>query len=167
MGYEASRKATHEDLRTELKACEPSIDGVEYLIECVKEALQQEKPVREAETFDMVLYDKTVWRQRGESMATYIIRRRREFDKLKELSDKTAISEDIKCHLLLRFSGLSNFQRPQVIASCGNKFELTSMEAAMRTQFPTAVSSDDRGGRGDRQDHRQDRGRDKERDSGK
>ena len=33
--YEAARKATHEDLRTELKAGEPSIDGVEYLIECV------------------------------------------------------------------------------------------------------------------------------------
>merc|ERR1712194_548516 len=81
-------------------------------------------------------------------------------------SDKTAISEDIKCHFLLRFSGLSNFQRSQVIASCGNKFELAPMEAAMRTQFPSAHASEDRGGR-DRPDHRQDRGRDKGKDSGK
>ena len=41
----------------------------------------------------MVFYDKTVWRQSRESTATYIIRRRREFDKLKELSDKQLTQE--------------------------------------------------------------------------
>ena len=111
--------------------------GVKLLIEIVRDALQKEGPIRVAETFEQVFYAKTVYRARGESMQAYIVRRRREFDKLGELSGSTSVSDDIKTHLLLRFSGLSMTQRTSVIASVGNVFELTKVEHALRTQFPT------------------------------
>jgi hypothetical protein len=97
--------------------------------------LQQETPIRVAETFEQVFYDRTFRRASTESMAAYIVRRKREFDKLKEISDKTEISDDIKAHLLLKFSGLSTQQRSQVVASCANQFNLKLIEGALRTQF--------------------------------
>jgi hypothetical protein len=117
-------------------AKKPTAKGVEVLIEYVRQALQQETPIRVTETFELVFHDKTVWRANSESMAAYIVRRKREFDKLKELSSHTEVSDDIKSHLLLKFSGLSPPQRSQVVASCNNQFNLKLIESALRTQFP-------------------------------
>ncbi len=107
----------------------------------VRAALQQETPIRAAETFELVFYDRTVWRLGNESMAAYIVRRKREFDKLKELSAQTEVSADIKAHLLLKLSGLSSQQRSQVVANCANQFNLKLIESALRTQFPNIHES--------------------------
>ena len=137
VAYEAARKIPHEKLITKDREGKPIIDGVKLLIEIVRVALQKEGPIRVTETFEQVFYAKTVYRARGESMQAYIVRRRREFDKLGELSGSTSVSDDIKTHLLLRFSGLTMTQRTSAIASVGNVFELTKIEHALRTQFPT------------------------------
>ena len=107
IAYEAARKIPHNELMTLDKDKKPTPHGVDALIEYVRAALQQEKPIRVTETFELVFYDRTVWRASSESMAAYIVRRKREFDKLKELSAATEVSDDIKAHLLLKFSGLS------------------------------------------------------------
>ncbi len=75
-------------------------------------------------------------------MAAYIVRRHREFDKLKELSAQAEVSDDIKANLLLKFSGLSMQQRSQVVASCNNQYNLKLIESALCTQFPTIHGSD-------------------------
>ena len=137
IAYESARKIPHDELMTlDANTKKPLPKGVEALIEYVRAALQQETPIRVAETFELVFYERTVWRDNKESMAAYIVRRKREFDKLKEISDKTEISDDIKAHLLLKFSGLSTQQRSQVVASCANQFNLKLIEGALRTQFP-------------------------------
>ena len=120
VAYEAVRKVDHKELMTVDANGKPTIKGVETLIEYVRSSLQQEAPIRVAETFELAFYDKSVWRSSSESMAAYIVRRHREFDKLKELSNHTEVSDDIKAHLLLKFSGLSMQQRSQVVASCNN-----------------------------------------------
>ena len=66
----------------------------------------------------------------------YIVRRRRDFAKLTELGDQTAVSDDIKSHLLLKLSELIHRERSQVIASCNNKYDLGPIESALCTQFP-------------------------------
>ena len=94
MAYEAVRKVDHKELMTVDGSGKPTINGVEALIEYVRSSLQQEAPIRVA--FELVFYDKSVWRNSSESMAAYIVRRHREFDKLKELSNHTEVSSDIK-----------------------------------------------------------------------
>ena len=136
VAYEAAKKIPHKALMTRASDDTPTVDGVEELIEAVRVAIQQEKPVRVSETFESVFYDKAVWRSPKETMAAYIVRRKRDFDKLKDLSQTTNISDDIKVHLLLKFSGLSATQRSQVVASCNNKHDLALVETALRTQFP-------------------------------
>ena len=136
VAYEAARKIRHNELMTVDKDKKPTPLGVDALIEYVRATLQQEKPIRVTETFELVFYDRTVWKATSESMASYIGRRHREFDKLKELSAQTEISDDIKAHMLLKFSGLSVQQRSQVVASCATQFNLKLIEGALRTQFP-------------------------------
>ena len=51
------------------------------------------------------------------------------------MSADTAISDDIKAHLLLRFAGISRQERAQIVASTGNSFDLKGIESALRTQF--------------------------------
>jgi hypothetical protein len=141
IAYEAARKIPHNELMTLTDDKKPTQKGVDALIEYVRAALQQETPIRVAETFELVFYDRTVWRLGNESMAAYIVRRKREFDRLKELSAQTEVSDDIKAHLLLKFSGLSSQQRSQVVASCANQFNLKLIESALRTQFPNIHES--------------------------
>ena len=142
IAYESARKIPHDELMTlDASTKKPVSRGVEALIEYVRAALQQETPIRVAETFEQVFYDRTVWRANTESMAAYIVRRKREFDKLKEISNTTEISDDIKAHLLLKFSGLTTQQRSQIVASCANQFNLKLIESALRTQFPNSNSS--------------------------
>ena len=71
VAYEAVRKVDHKELMTVDGNGKPTIKGVEALIEHVRSSLQQEAPIRVAETFELVFYDKSVWRGSGESMAAY------------------------------------------------------------------------------------------------
>ncbi len=85
IAYESARKIPHDELMTlDASTKKPVPRGVEALIEYVRAALQQETPIRVAETFEQVFYDRTVWRASTESMAAYIVRRKRDFDKLKD-----------------------------------------------------------------------------------
>ena len=55
VAYEAVRKVEHKDLMTQDANGKPTIKGVEALIEHVRSSLQQEAPIRVAETFECVL----------------------------------------------------------------------------------------------------------------
>ncbi len=120
--YEAARKIPHKDLMTSESNNKPTLKDMEALIDHVRQALQQETPIRVTETFGLVFYNRAVWRTSTESMAAYIVRRKRDFDKLMERSSETEVSDDIKAHLFLKFSGLSLHQHSQVVASCNNQF---------------------------------------------
>ena len=57
VAYEAVRKVDHKELMTVDGNGKPTIKGVEALIEHVRPSLQQEVPIRVAETFELVFYD--------------------------------------------------------------------------------------------------------------
>ncbi len=46
----------------------PVVKGVENLIEIALQVLQQDAPIRVSETFELLFYDKSVWRVPSESM---------------------------------------------------------------------------------------------------
>ena len=77
----------------------------------------KDTPVRTAELFDRVFYDRTVWRASDEPMAAFIVRREREFSELTRINPETTLSKGIQAHLLLRFSGLTWQQRSQIVSS--------------------------------------------------
>ena len=121
-------------LRT-IKDNKATEEGMTLMIETVRRLVEKEIPIKRAEVFDKVFYLQTVRRKNDESMQKFIIRRHKEFAELKDISADTAISDDIKAHLLLRFAGISRQERAQIIASTGNSFDLKHIEAALRTQF--------------------------------
>ena len=57
-------------------------------------------PDRSTERFDAALCGSTVWRQRDESMANYVARRRGESSELEDGADAT-VSEDIQAAFVL------------------------------------------------------------------
>ena len=61
--------------------------GLEMFLDTVRQALQKEAPIQEAEEFDRVFYAESCWRARGESMQAYIVRRNQEFSKLNSVVD--------------------------------------------------------------------------------
>ena len=84
--------------------------------------------------FDVVFYHQDVWRRVREPMQQYISRRDRDFEGLRKVSDTTLISDDIKAHLLLKFSRIPPEQQSNIVSSSGNAYDLTKFKTAMRMQ---------------------------------
>ena len=79
----------------------PTIKGADYFSNIARGALHQEQPVCATEILEAVFYDEGVCRARGERMAAYIIRRRRELDNLCKLSSTTAVPDDLTPRVLI------------------------------------------------------------------
>ncbi len=60
--YEAVRKVDHKDFMTVDGNGMRTMKGVEALMEHFRSSLQEEAPIRVAETCEFVFYDKSVWR---------------------------------------------------------------------------------------------------------
>ena len=80
-----------------------------------------QRPVRAAELFDEVLYEDTVWRATGESMQSYIARRKRWERRLTDLDADTKVSSSILTDYLLEFSGISKPEKLMIRTVCGNR----------------------------------------------
>eukprot|EP00974_Lingulodinium_polyedra_P105857 10247309-Lingulodinium_polyedra.AAC.1 len=74
-------------------------------------------------------------------MQDYTVRRRREFQDLREVSEETQVSEDIQAAFVLRFSGLSKREQSGVLASNSNKFTFEGIECGLRVQYADVRSS--------------------------
>ena len=122
--YESARKIHHTELTVPFdKDAQGPVDtkGMLRLLDKLAEDLIQAKPMRAAELFDKLFFAKTVWRSPGESMQAYIVRREKEFADLNLVSHETAISDDIKAHLLLRFANIPAKAHAGIIASSDNE----------------------------------------------
>eukprot|EP00971_Amphidinium_carterae_P309794 6156362-Amphidinium_carterae.1 len=97
--------------------------------------IQQERPLRVHQAFEDVFYSRKAQRQTGEPIHTFISRRHREWDRLVELSPDSGLSSEIRAQLLMRQAGLSQLQRTQILASTGNKLDLSAVEGALKMQF--------------------------------
>ena len=145
--YEAVKHLSHKDLITtsvsESGKMEVLTTGLETFLDTVRQALQKEAPIQEAEEFDRVFYAESCWRGRGESMQAYIVRRNQEFLKLNSVVEGgCVIPEKIRAHLLLRFAGLTLTQRTSILASCSNVIDKAAFEKALRMQYPTIHDSE-------------------------
>ncbi|CAK0887813.1 unnamed protein product [Prorocentrum cordatum] len=99
---------------------------------------------RTGEKSKQALCGSSVWRDRNESMANYVTRRRKEFAELQEVSATTTISEDIQAALILRFCGISMKEQAAVLASNKNEYKLAGIEYALRAQYPAVHRQQDR-----------------------
>ena len=121
--YEAVRKIPHESLRTADEQGKPTTKGMVLLLRTLREQIAQEAPVRVNELFLDYFYSPGVWRKQSETMAQYIVRREAQFTRLKEASTTTEISENLKCMLMLLFSGLDAREQQSILASVGNEYD--------------------------------------------
>ncbi|CAK0863333.1 unnamed protein product, partial [Prorocentrum cordatum] len=142
--YEAVRKLKHEELIATDESGESRQDGLTLFLTTLKKEVQDIAPVRSTEIFDKALYGSSVWRDRNESMANYVTRRRKEFAELQEVSATTTISEDIQAALILRFCGISMKEQAAVLASNKNEYKLAGIEYALRAQYPAVHRHQDR-----------------------
>ena len=138
--YESVRKLDHSKLRTTTSEGRPTLDGMKLLLKTLKEAVAQEAPVRVNELFLQYFYSPSVWRKAQESMGQYIIRREADFTRLKEASSETELSDNLKCMLLLIFSGIDNKEQQNILASVNNEYNYRKVSHALRIQFPTAMN---------------------------
>ena len=119
--YEAVRKLSHEKLRTVGEGGKATDVGMKLLIQTLKENIATEVPVKINELFFTAFYSPDVWRKPQESMQQYIIRREQDFSRLKESSPETSISDNLRCMMLLTFSGLDHREQLGVLSFVGNE----------------------------------------------
>ena len=137
---EAVRKLNHEDLRTKDPEGKASDKGLKLFLQTLKDNIAVEQPVRLNELFLKCFYSPQVWRGSTETMAQYIVRREQDFVRLKEASEQTQVSENVRCLLLLLlFSGLDGREQQAVLASVGNEYDFKKVAHALRIQYPNAI----------------------------
>lgn len=132
---EAVRKLDHTKPRTKTSEGKPTEEGMKLLIKTLRDSLAQEAPVRVNELFLDYFYSGQSWSKPNETMAQRIVRRETTFVWLKEASPETALSDNLKCMLLLIFSGLE----PSILASVGDEYDYKKV-SHVRVQFPTSLS---------------------------
>ena len=103
----------------------------------INDSLEKEEDVMETDLFNSVLYDRKVWRQRGESMTDYILRRNCEFEKLHTTVYGFTIPMRTQAHWLLQFAALSE-KRDQkyILSSVGNAVDNNWIERAPPQAVP-------------------------------
>ena len=137
--YEAVRKLTHEKLRTKDSDGKATVAGMRLLIQTLKDSIAVEQPVKLNELFLTCFYSPAVWRKQTETMAQYIVRRENDFGRLKEASAETQVSANIRCLLLLLFSGLDAKEQQSILSSVGNEYDFEKVKHALRIQYPTTL----------------------------
>lgn len=125
--YEAVRKLSHDKLRTKNSDGKATEAGMRLLLQTLKESIAVEQPVKINELFLGAFYSPQVWRRNDETMAQYIVRRENDFSRLKEVSSETQVSTNIRCLLLLLFSGLDSREQQAVLASVGNEYDFAKV----------------------------------------
>ena len=139
--YEAVRRIEHTKLRTKTAEGKATEEGMQILLAALKDSLAQEAPIRAQELFLEYFYSPQVWRKNHETMAQYIVRRELAFTRLKEANVETALSDNLKCMLLLIFSGLDIKEQQSVLSSVGNDFNYKKVSQALRIQYPTLAQT--------------------------
>ena len=139
--FEAVRKLDHSKLRTKDENGKATDEGMKLLLKCLQDSLAQEAPVRTQELFLEYFCSPQVWRKNLESMAQHIIRRELAFAKLRESSTEAQLSDNLKCMLLLIFSGLDLKEQQGILASVNNEYDYKKISHALRIQFPSAAST--------------------------
>eukprot|EP00435_Cladocopium_sp_Y103_P058473 s1160_g20.t1 len=134
--YEAVRKLEHAKLRTATAEGKATDAGMKLLIQTLKDNIAAETPVKINELFFTAFYSADVWRKQHESMQQYIIRREQDFARLKESSQDTTVSDNLRCMMLLTFCGLDHREQLGVLASVGNEYDFKKVSHALRIQFP-------------------------------
>ena len=75
-----------------------------------------------------------------ETMAQHIIRRETELKRLQEVSLETTLSDNLRCMLLMIFSGLdAKEQQSGVLGSVNTKYNYKKVTHALKMQFPNLI----------------------------
>eukprot|EP00434_Breviolum_minutum_P011223 symbB.v1.2.009904.t1/scaffold605.1/size182108/4 len=137
--YEAVRGLDQKKLRTKDGDGHPLPGGMQLFLDTLKSSIAQETPVRVNELFLAYFYSPNVWRRSSETMAQYIIRRETELKRLQEVSPETTLSDNLRCMLLMIFSGLDAKEQQSVLASVNSEYNYKKVTHALKMQFPNLI----------------------------
>ena len=138
--YEAVRKLAHEKLKTKTSDGKVTDAGMKLLLQTLKENIAAEAPVKVNELFLNAFYSPGVWRQPGETMQQYIVRREQDLKRLEEVLPGSAIPDHLRALMLLVFGGLDRGEQMAILASVGNDYDFKKIGHALRIQFPNSAS---------------------------
>ena len=136
--YEAVRKLSHDKLKTRDSDGKVTDAGVKLLLGTLKEVIGAEAPVKTNELFLTAFYSPTVWRQTGETMQQYIVRREQDFARLEEVLEGAKVPDHLRAFMLLCFGGLEQREQMAILSSVGNEYDFKKLSQALRIQFPNA-----------------------------
>ena len=137
--YEAVRKISHDKLKNKDSQGKATTAGVQLFLETLRENIAAEAPLKVGELFMTAFYSPTIWRQPGETMQQYIVRRDQEFRRLEEVPADAKVPEHLQAIMLLTFGGLENREQLAVLSSVGNEYSLKKIGHALRIQYPNAA----------------------------
>ena len=112
--------------------------GVKLLLGTLKEVIGAEAPVKTNELFLTAFYSPSVWRQTGETLQQYIVRREQDFARLEEVLEGAKVPDHLRAFMLLCFGGLEQREQLAVLSSVGNEYNFKRLSQALRLQFPNA-----------------------------
>ncbi|CAE7745994.1 RE1 [Symbiodinium sp. KB8] len=138
--YDAVRKLAHEKLKTKTSDGKVTDAGMKLLLQTLKENIATEAPVKVNELFLNAFYSPGVWRQPGETMQQYIVRREQDLKRLEEVLPGSAIPDHLRALMLLVFGGLDRGEQMAILASVGNDYDFKKIGHALRIQFPNSAS---------------------------
>ena len=125
-----------------------SENGVKTLIERIR---QQVFPLKQTEAREVFLMGQKpggpLSRAAGESMASYVVRRKRWWSMPRELDDTIQLSANIRGDLLLDQAGLSRHEKLLVLTSTANDHDFDKIAAALLEQHPKIGYEEDRKGK--------------------
>ena len=107
-------------------------DGYKHIFSCLQ-SIEKVTVVKKTEQFDR-FFEKG-FRKRGQALDAYIRTRRQDWADLQDLDSETKMSPDLLAYFILKQSGLSKDDRRQILLSTGSKYDLDSIESAMRVSY--------------------------------
>ena len=112
-------------------------DGVPGLVKAMRDSVSVKRDLEAMQLYKEGSKAKGLLsRQMGESMQSYVLRRKRWWKRLRALDDKYSVSENILTDMLLYGSGVNTQEKLMILTSVGNQKIFEKVADAMLTHHP-------------------------------
>ena len=127
---------TDDALRVSMDLGESALsatDGIDTLVKAMEAMVGEFKEDEARELFHLgTKSEGAMTRQTGESMTSYITRRKRWFSRLKSIDNNTSVSENILVDYLMDGAGISYQEKLMIRTVCGNDKDFETIALALR-----------------------------------
>ena len=107
-------------------------DGYKLIFKALQ-SIERVTVVKKTEQFDK--FFERGQRRRGQGLDEYLRGRKQDWADLQDLDENTKMSDDLLAYFILKQSGLSREDRRQILLASQSKYDLDSIEQAMRVSY--------------------------------